>query len=178
MNTRRLLLLAAFLAAGAAGAATVIPADLAALSRSAEVIVVGRCLESRTLWSADHTRIYTDTTVEVGRAVKGASGAKLVVRQLGGEIDGKGMIAAGVVRLVPGEEAVLFLTPEVEGVRRIYGLHQGRLTVATDPATGRKTVSPGPALLPPARGQSTPPPAAISLDVFLAEVQRLAEAGR
>jgi hypothetical protein len=165
-----------FLGGGLAGASTVIALDLKALSQQAEVIVLGRCLESSVRWNADRTRIYTDWTVAVDQAVKGAPGQQVVVRQLGGELDGKGLLVSGVVRLSAGEEAVLFLGPAREGVRRILGLSQGHFRVQTDPVTGRKWVW-QPAVSAPATAASSPTGASavqVSLDEFLAQVRKAA----
>ena len=81
------------------------------------------------------------------RTVKGSPGAKLVVRQLGGELDGIGMIASGVTRLAPGAEAVLFLgSRQEEGVRRILGLSQGQFPVYHRSPDRTKSREPEPGL--------------------------------
>jgi len=169
-------LLVLWVAAGAALASTVIPLNLTTLARKADVIGVGRCLESKVVWSADHTRIYTDWTVAVEQAVKGAPGAKLVVRQLGGELDGRGMIAAGVPRLVQGQEVVLFLgASQEQGVRRVLGLSQGLFPVAADPQTGQKLVNENPAWAGATAGASGGQPVQVPLDQFLAQVRKALE---
>jgi len=165
-----------FLAAGAALASTVIPMDLTALAGQADAVVLGRCLESKVVWNAAHTRIYTDWTVAVDQTVKGSPGQKLVVRQLGGELDGIGMIAAGVKRLAPGEEVVLFLgSRQEQGVRRILGLSQGQFPVATDPRTGQKFVNPNPAWASAFASQTKSQPLQLPLDQFLAQVRQALE---
>ena len=169
-------LLVLLVATGSALASTVIPLSLTTLARKAEVIVVGRCLASKVVWNADHSRIYTDWTVALEQTVKGAPGAKLVVRQLGGELDGKGMTAAGVVKLEAGEEVVLFLGPgQEQGVRRILGLSQGQFPVGTDPQTGQKLVQENPAWAGAAKSQAGNQPVPIPLDQFLAQVRQALE---
>ena len=141
MKFRLTFVLPVLLAALAAGASTVIRMDLAALSRGADLVVLGAGRSATVRWNAEKTRIYTDTVVAVEQTVKGAAVKEVVVRQLGGEIDGLGMIASGVLHLNPGEEVVLFLGPDQDGYRRILGLWQGRFTVLTDPADGKKWVN-------------------------------------
>jgi len=175
MKSKLVLLWGLFLAGAAASAGTIIALDLKALTQRAEVIVLGRCLESSVRWNAERTRIYTDWTVAVDQAIKGAPVGKVIVRQLGGELEGKGMIVAGVNRLTLGEEVVLFLGPAEDSARRIVGLSQGRFTVQTDPQTGRKQVRTGSVPSGALASQSSASAAPIPLDQFLAQVRAMAE---
>ena len=173
----RSLFLVLFFAAGAALASTVLPMDLTALALQADAVVLGRCLGSKVVWNAAHTRIYTDWTVAVDQTLKGSPGQKIVVRQLGGELDGVGMIAAGITRLAPGQEVVLFLgSRQEQGVRRTLGLSQGLFPVTTEPQTGRKSVRTSSALVSSTASQTGSQAAELPLDQFLAQVRKILEA--
>lgn len=161
-------LTAGWLLVGAAGASTVIALNLNSLSRQAEVIVLGRCRHASVHWNADRTRIYTDWTVAVAQAVKGTPGEQVIVRQLGGELDGIGLMVSGAVRMSAGEEVILFLRPAEEGVYRVLGLSQGHYRVHTDAVSGAKWVTPAAQPRPGAeRGQ-------IPLEEFLGQVRKAA----
>jgi hypothetical protein len=61
-------------------------------------------------WNEDHSQIISLTTLRVSEVVKGDNvESELVLRQLGGEVDGLVSRIAGNPVFTPGQEAVLFL---------------------------------------------------------------------
>ncbi len=121
-----------------AGATILRQFDLHGLSRAAQVVVRGKVLSQEARWNADRTRIYRYSTVEVLERVKGARRAasgpdRVVVKQIGGEIDGTTMMVAGTADLEVGEELVLFLRTDGR-FHYLVGMHQGKLGVRRDVA--------------------------------------------
>jgi hypothetical protein len=115
------------LAVGTAGATTLRYLSLADLARVADVVVHGRVVAVR---SYRHGRlIFTDTTVQVDRCLRGACGARVTVRQPGGEVGGFGLRVAGAFRAAVGEELVLFGRRGRDGALAPVGMVQGALRV-------------------------------------------------
>jgi hypothetical protein len=110
-------------------AGTALRMELAELVRRAELILEVRVLQARAVerdgW------IETDYLLEVARSFDGPDEPYRVVRLPGGTLpDGRGMVLAGMPRLVQGEEALLFLSAEgPTGARVPVGLAQGKLDV-------------------------------------------------
>src|SRR3989304_1353043 len=72
-------------AGGPAQGATVEAMTLEEMAQRADLIFVGRSVDSRADWNAQHTRIYTYTTFEVERFLKGGAGERQVaLRTWGG----------------------------------------------------------------------------------------------
>lgn len=104
---------------------------------SAERIFVGTALSATTRWSEDGRFIVTDTTVRVDQALDGsAGGGTVIVRELGGSVDGIGMRVAGSTELPPGRQLLLFTRRASAGRLRVVGMRQGAYLLAQD-ARGR-----------------------------------------
>lgn len=114
-------------------AGTAVRLDTAALTRSAALVVEGRVLASRALESS--AGIETEHLLEVERTFKGVDLPHRVIRVPGGVLkDGRGMLLSGMPRICPGEDVLLFLSPESpNGVRMPVGLAQGKYTVLRRP---------------------------------------------
>ena len=134
-------------ASGAARAAVVVPYDLKGMAGSAEIIAIGRVDRSESHWEGG--RIVTLTTLATHKLLKGAAGDHLVVRTLGGVVDGIGQWVPGEARFLPGETAIVFLTPSSGGrgspeaapeaaptprMWRVVGMAQGKLQVKPEPS--------------------------------------------
>jgi hypothetical protein len=102
-----LLLAAAF--APAARASMVEALDLAELVRNADQVVVARVIAQESHYD-EHGRIVTDVHMQVEHSEKGhdAPGAIVVVRRLGGVVDGIGMRVEGEPSFEEGELVLLF----------------------------------------------------------------------
>ena len=71
---------------------------------------------------------------------KGSPGAKMIVSEPGGGVDGVEMCIDGVPRPRDGEELILFLYRTPIGFWRARGLGQGRFRVLRDTRTGEAAV--------------------------------------
>jgi hypothetical protein len=136
--------LCAFASAAAVQASIIPDATLSDLYADAEVVVHGKVVEQTSRWEqADGSNlIFTYSTVAVYAGAKGArQGDTVVVRTVGGTIDGYSQALIGEADLRRGEEVVLFLD-ETEGWPRpgVAGFHQGKLRVVRDDVTGDVTL--------------------------------------
>jgi hypothetical protein len=121
-----------------AHAGTALRMEVADLARHADLALQGRVLEARAVL-APEGRVDTEYRVAVERTFWGEDRPERVLRIPGGEIPGgPAMLLAGVRRLAPGEEVVLFLGDEAPGGMRMpIGLAQGQLRLVADRA-GRR----------------------------------------
>jgi hypothetical protein len=112
-------------------ATTVIPMDVEALTRASSHVIEARALSSTSQWNPEHTFIFTYTHFDVTRALKGDAHGPVVVRQIGGTVDGITQKVAGVHHWRAGDQAVLFLQPNpaADGTLVITGLMQGNFLV-------------------------------------------------
>ena len=163
MNRASTLALLVLLATPAQ-ALTVRAFTLPELVRESAVIVRGTVVASRSDWSADRERIYTDATVRVDEALVGKVGPTLTVRQPGGTVDGARARIAGVRYLGVGEHVALFLRTDGErhylvgfsqGVWYVHGAKGAETVGRRAPAhevrvaTQDSRTEPGPAAPPP-----------------------------
>ncbi len=132
------------LCAGAAAATTVVPMSVEELTRAASHVVEAHALHSWTSWNAQHTLIYTYTTFQVSRALKGRTAETITVKQVGGTADGYTQKVSGLRQFQEGEDALLFLRPSAgaDGTLVVVGLIQGNFRVARTPS-GDAVVSNG-----------------------------------
>jgi hypothetical protein len=117
-------------AAGPAGATTMRHVGLETAGRSSVVVARGE-VQAVTVRRLDG-RLYTDAEIFVRECMKGTCGATLIVRQLGGELDGEGMAVSGVARLEAGGEVVVMLRARRDGAYSPVGMAQGVLGVERD----------------------------------------------
>ncbi|MGZ4838903.1 MAG: hypothetical protein ACXVZR_10165 [Terriglobales bacterium] len=144
MKGRIVLAVALLLLTGEAMATTVIPMSVEELTRAASQIVEARALSARSEWNQQHSLIYTYTTFQVTRGLKGAAAQTITVKQLGGSAGGYTQKVSGVHHAQPGEEALLFLRPSEagDGTYVVVGLIQGNFRVFRA-SNGEATVSNG-----------------------------------
>jgi hypothetical protein len=116
-------------------ATTVIPMGVEKLASVSTHIVEARAVKSVSQWNAEHTLILTYTQFAVTRTLKGQAPGTIMVRQLGGTVDGVSQKVAGVRHWRPGEEAVLFLQPSSipDGALVVTGLMQGNFLMRHTP---------------------------------------------
>ena len=124
---RRFAYLLLLAVSGLLFATTVIPLGVESLTRMSTHVVEGKAVSSTSEWNADHTLIFTYTQFEVQKTLKGQAPNTVMVRQIGGTVDGITQKVAGVRHWNPGEEAVLFLQPSSmqDGALVVTGLMQG-----------------------------------------------------
>lgn len=132
------------LLAAAASATTVVPMSVEELTRAASEVIEAHAVRSWTSWNAQHTLIYTYTTFEVTKSLKGATAESVTVKQVGGSADGYTQKVSGVRQFQDGEDTLLFLRPSVarDGTLVVVGLMQGNFRVQRSSA-GETLVSNG-----------------------------------
>lgn len=144
VQARRLVVLlfgaAWLLGTPVAAPALMAPKSVEQMASEAHAIVEGHVAEVESVWSADHTQIYTWVTIDIRKEHKGAGmGSVLKLRLFGGELDGVGMAAEDSPTLVKGSDVVLFLGPNPQAFFPTVGMAQGVFTLSRDEATGRDT---------------------------------------
>lgn len=114
-------------------AGTAVRMDVPELVDGSELIVDALVLSARVLETGP-ARIETEYELAVGRTLLGAHLPQRSLRLPGGVLpDGRGLVLAGVPRLIVGERALLFLSqPSADGMRMPVGLAQGKLRVQAD----------------------------------------------
>jgi len=133
------LALAVSLQAGAQVKSNALKSD--ALTRDADVIVVGKVGRLESAWADGKQRIETRVSVSVDETIKGsAAGDALVVVVPGGEVDGVGEWYSHTPRFGQDEDVVLFAKKDSEGKYRVAGGEHGKFTVTKDAKTGVKTI--------------------------------------
>jgi hypothetical protein len=117
-----------------ARATTVKRLGLEAAGKGARVVARGtvRALTARRV----NGKLYTDAELVVAECLKGACGAALTIRQLGGEVDGEGVSVLGNAELPVGGEVVVLLRARRDGTYAPMGMAQGVFRVERD-ARGR-----------------------------------------
>lgn len=138
---KQLVVAAAICVGFAAHATVLVPLDTRALTERAERIVLGTVESQASRWSDDRQAIYTDVTIRVTRAYKGAvkPGERVVVRREGGVVDGMGMRVYGAPTFTVGEEVVVFMETRGNAMWTV-GMTQGKLRVTVG-ADGLKRVA-------------------------------------
>lgn len=117
--------------AAPAGATTLVRLSMDAVGAASEVIVQGNVVSTQVFRRGQ--RVYTDTTIAVASCLRGACGSAVTVRQLGGELDGRGTAIEGTARFAAGDEVVVFLRRRADGAYAPVGMMQGVLGVERAP---------------------------------------------
>jgi hypothetical protein len=175
MNRVWIVTLSLFLVARSAGATVLVPLDLGALSRDAQVIARGRVLATGTRWTDDRRGVETLVTLEVESYLKGAFGETLTFRVPGGRLGRYRSLVVGAPEFTDGQRVIVFLSYRGPMVPYLVGLGQGVYRLA--PAGTRWVVTP-PALVavdqptPLVRGDVSRRP--LALDDFERRVRDLA----
>jgi hypothetical protein len=105
--------------------------DLAELVQEAELVAVARVMGQQVSYD-ERGRIVTDVQMQVESAEKGdvAPGASVVVRRLGGQLDGVAMRIEGEPSFENGELVLLFgRDPQHRSLLRPVGMSQGALRI-------------------------------------------------
>jgi hypothetical protein len=114
---------------------------------AADEIVVGTVVGNAARWQGK--LVVTVSTVEVEESLKGKSGRRIEITQLGGTAVHPvlgvpvTMSVSSFTALDPGERVVLFVDRRHPAVRQLVGAQQGKLVVRADPA-GTPRVAVGP----------------------------------
>jgi len=115
-------------------ATTVRPVSIETMAGQASLIAEGHAVSSWSQWNPQHTIIITYTRFRVSRALKGAAGGEVTIRQPGGSVGVYKDVVHGLRYLKSGEEAVVFLqeSDDHDGSMVIVGLMQGMFRMSRD----------------------------------------------
>lgn len=113
--------------------AAMVKVELPELTKEAEVIAIGQVvdLNSRWLGKPKTSTIITDVTVAVQDVLKGnvRAGERLTVKVYGGEIGDIGLRVSEEPQFSGGEEVIIFLNKDTDGLYRPTQLFQGKYTI-------------------------------------------------
>jgi hypothetical protein len=115
----------ALLAAGSAGAAVLVPADLTELSREAGAIVRGRVAAVEGRWTPDRRGVETLVTLEAEAYLKGALGETVTFTVPGGRLGRFRNLVVGAPELAVDQRIIVFLGHRGPGIPFVLGLSQG-----------------------------------------------------
>jgi hypothetical protein len=118
---------------------------LEALSKRSQHIVVGTPLDSIARYEtiAGQKRIVTETRFGIDDEVADAPGdSEILVRTLGGILDGVGELVHGEAQLVLNERSVVFLHARADGVLWMQGMAQGHYPLRIESQRRLLRVSP------------------------------------
>jgi len=125
----RVLSLAVVLLWQPAVASTFRPIPLSTMIERSSLVVVATPISRETHWASfgSKRRVVTDSTLEVAWTLRGedCAGKDIVVRTLGGTVEGVGQIVYGEARLTLGHSSLLFLIPGRDGAYQVLGMAQG-----------------------------------------------------
>ena len=123
-------------------ATTVIRMDMERLSKRAEVVAVGRCIENIADWNEGRTQIYSTITIQVSQYLKGFLGSRISFKQLGGAVGQVSSRVPGMPEFKPGREVVIFLAKDTAGKFQVLGMSQGKFDVLKAGESSVKMVKP------------------------------------
>jgi len=126
----RMLSLAVVLCWQPAEASTFRPIPFSIMVERSSMVVVATPISLETHWAlfGSKQRVVTDSTIEVAWTLHGddCAGKDIVVRTLGGTVEGVGQIVYGEARLTLGQSSLLFLIPGRDGTYQVLGMAQGQ----------------------------------------------------
>lgn len=151
-------------------ATTLVPTDVAEMSREAMAIALGRVVTIEARWSADRRQIETLVTLQTETYLKGSLGSVVQFLVPGGELGRYRNVVVGAPRMSVGQDIVVFLGARAPGIPFILGFNQGLFRVAA--ANGVRVVKPAsPALRLEGDG-------ALPLESFARQVRTFVGGGR
>ncbi|MEI6226172.1 MAG: hypothetical protein WCS72_15620 [Deltaproteobacteria bacterium] len=127
---RKLIFLAAVLAAAPALGAEAIAQSVEGLTRASDSVVRGQVRKMTPILSEDGRRIYTLVDLDVVSTWRGDRVASVQVIVPGGVVGDIGQRVDGAPSFGGGEEVVVFLHRAEAGGYRVAGLAQGKFSVA------------------------------------------------
>ena len=116
------------IAAAAAATTIILPTD-AQLVAKTPLIVQGTVASSQPVLR-DDGRIWTETKLAVEQTLKGSASGTIVIREIGGELDGRITKIFGAPAYVPGQRVMAFLTPTPRGDFQTMDLFIGKFDEA------------------------------------------------
>lgn len=171
-----------FLLVPTLAATVILPADFREIVSGSEIIVHGRVIDVQSVWVDDRSRIDSFVTVESATFYRGEPARTITFRAPGGEAGRYKHVMVGAPQFRVGDEAVLFLRTQQDGVPKIFGLNQGLFRVRVDARTGRRVVIRQLLIADPARAtrvvRGVRERRQLTLDAFAAEIRAAVGAAR
>ena len=124
-----------------ASATTLVRMSLSQLAQASSTIVEAHVVAQTTRVNASHTRIYTYTTVQLDKALKGSPPTTLVIEQPGGTVGNVHVRVPGTALLRPQSQYILFLEPaRSTQAYHMVGMMQGAFRVYKDRSSLQRRV--------------------------------------
>ena len=124
-----------------ASATTLVRMSLSQLAQASSTIVEAHVVAQTTRVNASHTRIYTYTTVQLDKALKGSPPTTLVIEQPGGTVGNFHVRVPGTALLRPQSQYILFLEPaRSTQTYHMVGMMQGAFRVYKDRSSLQRRV--------------------------------------
>lgn len=114
---------------GSVAGTTLKKKNLAQLANESEAIVVAKVIGNRCAWNAQHTLIWTETTLHVLDSWKGNLQGRIALKEPGGKLPPIGQHVPGMARYRPGDTVLVFMKKDVLGQWRTHGCIQGMFRV-------------------------------------------------
>ena len=116
--------------------------DLKTMSKNADAIVAAEVTAINSVWGKDKSRIYTDVTLAINERIKGdKQGGSIVVRHLGGEVDGVGELYSHMPKFSEKEEVLLFVKEAADSRYEVLNGEEGKIQIITNETSGVKTTA-------------------------------------
>jgi hypothetical protein len=106
------------------------------LGQQSSLVVQGKVADIRSYWNDKHTKIFTETLIQVDQTHKGQAAGVVKIIQLGGIVGNVKVSVAGALQWRPGEEVLLFLDAYGPDNYQVSGFSQGKFNIERDPQTG------------------------------------------
>jgi hypothetical protein len=135
---------AAVLVTTIAHATVLVPAEFTEIVGGSAIIAYARVVDVRPEWADGRRWIDSVVTAEVVSYLKGGSGETIAFKVPGGKLGRYRSVVVGAPVFARGDEAVLFLKANDDGLPAIFGLNQGVFRVRVDARTGQRMVVPPP----------------------------------
>jgi hypothetical protein len=122
-----------------ASATTVIMPTDANMIIGSRAIIRGRVLNVESALDPQSNRIFTYITMRVQEVFKGQiNERKIILKQEGGQIEGRGSIVFGTPQFTLDQEALLYLDTWADGSFRLHQYFLGKFDIVTDSASGQQ----------------------------------------
>jgi hypothetical protein len=135
---------AAVLVTTIAHATVLVPAEFSEIVGGSAIIAYARVVDVRPEWADGRRWIDSVVTVDVVSYLKGGAGDTLTFKVPGGRLGRYRSVVVGAPTFARGDEAVLFLKANGDGLPAVFGLNQGVFRVRVDARTGQRMVVPPP----------------------------------
>ncbi|MFT7619344.1 MAG: hypothetical protein ACI97A_002994 [Planctomycetota bacterium] len=121
-------------------ATILIKKDLAQLAAESETIVIATVGAQECRRPHGVNAIFTFSDLKIEKTLKGKASKAMVVANIGGILNGRGLSVASMPQFHSGTRVLLFLKKDIMGNQRVYGAIQGMFQVVHNRATDEDVV--------------------------------------